>query len=182
VKNVLAGCGVVGGIGLVFAVIFGLVVMGYYNREVSLRNQFAAQEKANEAVYDQVWKTISQQAQVTDEYKTGFRQVWAEIVKGTGGGQAALQVFVNRHNPQFDPRLYLKLMNTIEGQRKEFTNNQKKLIDIKREHDNVRTRFPSRWFVGHRPELELKIVTSDKTDDAFKTGKDNETNVFGKGK
>lgn len=178
----LMGCGILTGIGVVILCIVGVVILGYYNKETALRNQFAAQDKANEVVYDQVWKTIAQQTNVTDNYKEGFRQVWAEIVKGGGGGQAALQVFVNRHNPQFDAKLYLKLMNTIEGQRKEFTNNQKKLIDIKMQHDNLRTRFPSKLFVGGKPELELRLVISDRTDEAFKTGKDNDINLTPKGK
>jgi hypothetical protein len=181
-KGFLIGCGALVVTGLVVGLVCVLVVVGYYNREQSLRNQFQAQEKANEVVFDQVWKTISQQAQVADGYKDAFRSVWAEIVKGTGGqaGQATLAVFVNRINPQFDAKLYLKLMNTVEGQRKEFANNQKKLIDLKREHDDLRTRFPSSLFVGGKPELELHLVTSDRTDEAFRTGRDNDTSLTGK--
>lgn len=181
-KGFLIGCGSLVAITVVLVIVFGLVILGYYNREAELRNQFNAQQKTNEAVYDQVWKVISQQAQVADGYKEAFRSVWAEIVKGNAGGQAALQVFINRHNPQFDSKLHLKLMNTIEGQRKEFTNNQKKLIDIKREHDNLRTKMPSSLFVGSKPELELKLVTSDRTDEAFQSGKDNNVDVFQKEK
>lgn len=179
-KGFLIGCGSLTALGIIVLIILGVVVLGYYNRETELRNQFDAQQKANEATYDTVWKTVSQQAQVADAYKDAFKEVWAEIVKGGPSGTAALQVFINRHNPQFDGRLYVKLMNTIEGQRKEFLNAQKKLIDIKREHDSLRQRFPSRIFVGSKPELELRIVTSDRTEETFRSGKDNDTEVFQK--
>lgn len=183
-KNMLIGLGVAAAMFIVFVVCMIIVIVGYYNKEVSLRNQFVAQEEANTVVYDEVWKVISQQAQVADTYKEGFREVWQAIVSGNSAAnrQASLAVFVNHHNPQFDSKIYISLMNTIEGKRREFTNNQKKLIDIKREHDNLRTRFPSSVFVGSRPELQLHLVTSDRTEDVFKAGKDNDVQVFPKEK
>jgi hypothetical protein len=57
---------------------------------------------------------------------------------------------------------------------------QKELIDYKREHDNLRKLFPSCIFVGSRPEIKIIIITSEKTENTFKTGKDNDVDVFGK--
>jgi hypothetical protein len=151
----------------------------YNNAEVRLRNQFSAQIEANKVVYDNVWKVISQQAQIADGYKEGFRQVWHDILTGQNEGQrtGSLQVFVNRINPQFDPGLYKKLMTTVDAKRTEFLTGQKKLIDVKREHDNIRTTMPGSFVVGSKPELELVLVTSGKTTDAFETRREDDVDL-----
>jgi hypothetical protein len=180
-KWFFGGCAVLA-IGFVALVIIGLVIyVGTINSEARLRNQFEAQEKANEVIFDNVWKTISQQAQVTDAYKDGFKEVWTSIVSQQNEGQrnATMSAFISKINPgKFSSALFSKLMNTIEAQRKEFTNNQRKLIDIKREHDNLRTTVPGCWIVGGKPELVLKLVTSGRTNDAFESGRDEDTDVF----
>ena len=91
----------------------------------------------------------------------------AQSQTGRGG---AVTVMLSKINPKFDSKIYFKVMSVVEAGRKEFLNNQKQLIDIKREHDNLRTKAPSRWFVGNVPEMEIKIVTSGRTAEAFDTG------------
>jgi len=162
----------------------GLIVIVTYistnNNEVRLRNQAAAQEQANEAIYDNVWKTISQQAQISQEYRDSFAKIWKDIIsaryENARGG--ALMSFIKEHNPELSIELYKKLMVTVESERKEFLNNQKKLIDIKREHDNIRTTFPSSLIVGNRPELDITIVTSTKAKEVFENRIDDDVKVF----
>jgi len=177
-KGVLIGCGAC--LGLLVFTVLGVVVyiVSTSNKEVRLRNEAGAQQKANEAIFDNVWKTIAQQANVKDDYKDDFRKVWQDIVQGqASGSKGSLNVFVNRFNPNFDSDIYKKLMNTIEGQRKEFLNNERKLIDIKREHDNLRQTMPSSLICGGRPEIEIKIVTSGRTQDVFESGKEDDINL-----
>ena len=54
-------------------------------------------------------------------------------------------------------------------------------MDIVLAHDNIMTKFPSGFilssFMG-RTRLTYKPITSDRTDDVIKTGKDNDTKVF----
>lgn len=169
--------------GFVFVgIIFVIYWIFISNNEIRLRNRFDAVSNENRIIYDNVWKTISQQAQVTDQYKEGFKEVWANIMSGkdTNSRSSALQVFVNRINPKFDSDLYKKLMNTIEAQRKEFLSNQKKLISVKQEHDNMRTTFPNSLVCGNRPELVLTLITSSNTEEIFEHGKEDNINVFPK--
>src|SRR5580658_3527958 len=153
-KGFLIGCGLLlGG----FAVLVVCAVVWYFgivNTEVSLRNQAKAQEKANEAVFDNMWKSIAQIAQVNDEYKEDFRKSWKDILGAQSGeGRVGtVNVVMNRINPKLDSSLSKKVMTVIEGSRKEFLNNQEKLIDIKKEHDNLREQMPSKWVVGSMPE------------------------------
>ena len=38
--------------------------------------------------------------------------------------------------------------------------------------------WPGSMFVGNRPEIEIAIVTSTKTEETFKTGKEDDVEVF----
>lgn len=168
------------GIGVVVALV-GMIFMMYAsasNSEVRLRNAVTAQQKANETSFDTCWKIISQQAQLTDKYKDGFKEIYTGLMEGRHyekGG--ALFKFITEANPQFDTTLFVKLATSIEAQRTVFKRDQQKLIDLKREHDNVLTTIPSSWFVGSRPPVEIKIVTSTKTDDAFRSGKEDDVEL-----
>ena len=66
----------------------------------------------------------------------------------------------------------------IEGLRAEFQQCQARLRDIKREHDDLRLKIPSCFFVGSRPEMKVIIVTSGNTEKAFSTGQENNVEVF----
>lgn len=166
----------------VVALLASMVYFSYSNSEIKLRNAANAQQQANEAIFDNVWKTIQQQAEVSSEYKNAFAEIWKDIIssryQNARGG--ALMSFIKEHNPDFSPDLYKKLMNTIESERKEFLNNQKKLIDLKREHDNMRTTFPGSLICGNRSELEITIVTSSKTQDVFENKKEENIEIFPK--
>jgi hypothetical protein len=86
--------------------------------------------------------------------------------------------WITEHNPEFSVKLYETLMDSIKGLREEFAQVQIKLIDINREHTNLRTMVPSSWFIGKRPALDIKIVTSEVTAQVFEKGKEDDVKVF----
>lgn len=152
-----------------------MVSIHYGNAEVSLRNKANAQQSVVGAVFDNTWKIIHEQAGVADQYKDAFAKIYPQLMGDRyKEGEAQLAKLVVEANPKFDTSLYLKLMTSIESQRTVLTAAQEQLIDIKREHDNLRTMRPSRWFVGSVPELKITIITSAKTKHALETGEDNE--------
>lgn len=156
-----------------------LMYTSYNNHEVRLRNQISSQQKNNEAVFDNTWKILQQQAGVATQHKEAFKEIYADLMSGrysNGGGE--MMKWIQEHNPQFDSSLFKQLMNSIEAQRTLFTREQQKLIDLKREHDNLRQTIPSSFFVGSRPEVEITIVTSQKTDMTFSTGQENDIHLF----
>jgi len=170
-------------IGLVGLALLCIVsYFSYSNTEIRLRNKAAAQQKKCEIVYDETWKVISQKAQVADNYKQAFQEIFPALMEGRYGNEkgGALMKFVNEANPNFDISLYKDLSNAIEAKRAVFTREQGELIAVKQLHDDIRTTAPSSWIVGGRPELDIKLVTSSRTDTAFATGKDDDVNVFGK--
>lgn len=170
-------------IGAVVLVLLGtgfLMSVSYNNREVDLRNAAAAKQEANQARYDEVWKTIKQVAGVTDKYSSDFKEIYNGIMAGryeADGKNNPMFKWIQEQNPQLSPDLYTKLANTITAQRAGFTRDQQKLIDIKREHDNLRKKFPSKLFV-HVDELEITVVTSAKTKQVFATGEENDVDLF----
>ena len=167
---------------MVTGCIGGCMWMSYSNGEVRLRNQVAAQQKANETSFDTCWKVISQTAQIADQYKDSFKDIYSSLMEGRYGNArgGALMSWIKESNPEFSDKLYLKVAAAVEGQRTVFKRDQQKLIDLKREHDNLLMTMPSSWFVGSRPPVEIQIVTSTKTDVTFTTGKEDDVDLFGK--
>lgn len=158
--------------------------IGATNREVELRNQAKATEHANKAIYDEVWKVLQQKAGILDKFSNDFKEVYGTIMDsryaGEKNGPGPTFKWIQEHNPSFTPEMYKDLSIAIEAYRGKFSRVQQKLIDIKREHDNLRMKIPSCWFVGGRPELVITIVTSTKTERVFETGKEDDINLFPK--
>lgn len=158
----------------------GFAAVGISNNEKQLRNQAAAQQKANEATFDKVWKVLKQKAGIMDKQREDFKSVYtglmSERYQGEANGAPAFK-WIKEHNPEFPMDMYKDVADAIESNRAEFLRVQKRLIDIKREHDNLRVTFPSSLVVGGRPELDIQVVTSKKTTRTFETGEENEEDL-----
>jgi hypothetical protein len=171
-SKALAVVGVVGALFLV-VVLYG---MSCVRSEVQLRNQIMAQQEINKASHDTMWKILQDKAGVTAEYKQTFIEVYPKLMAARyQDRQKLLFQFVQESNPNFDTSLYKDLMASIEAERKIFFREQKKLRDLKMAHDNLLDQPPSSWFVGSRPKIEVTIVTSTASEEAFETGKDDKT-------
>jgi hypothetical protein len=176
-----------GKVALVAGLVIGVLVIAVgsawvsaSNREIGLRNRASAQEDANRVIFDKTWKVVRDQAQVADEYRKAFESIYPKLMEGRYGNErgGALLSFITESNPAFDVSLYGRLQAGIEANRAEFAGVQVRLRDIKREHDNLRLQFPSSIFVGSRPALDVKLVTSDRTEEAFSVGRDNDAGPF----
>lgn len=156
---------------LAIVLLAGVMYISYSNSEIGLRNAVAAKQKANEAVFDKVWKTIKQITQVKDDYKESFREVMVEMMdKRYSGDRSALAKWVQESNVPPDPAIFTRVMNAIESNRGEFLSNQVALLDLNREHTDIVTKFPGS-LLG-RAVIEVRIVTSSKTDEAFASGRE----------
>ena len=162
--------------------IIGLMYWSANNNEISLRNHIEAQQKTCEAYYDKLWKIISQKAQVAEKYKDAFKEIYPALIEGRYGNEkgGTLMKWITESNPTFDVSLYKDLMSSIEGERAGFFMEQKKLIDLDREHKTLRQQFPASMFIGTRPDVKITIVTSSQTEAVYKTGKEDDINLFDK--
>lgn len=172
----------VSGIFVLSIVFWAIGVSNTYNKKFQTGKAF---QQNCEVVFDNTWKKIQQQAGVTSEYKDGFRDVFTEIMDARyandgQAGQQTLMKWIQESTPNFDAGLYKTLMNTIEGSRNEFTMEQKKLIDVDRELKTMKVVFPRSLILKNKQDLEIKLVTSGKTKEAFSTGEENDVELFPK--
>jgi len=87
--------------------------------------------------------------------------------------------FVTEANPNFDAKdLYKDLSVAIEAERKRFFRDQEELRALKQAHDDVIGTEPGSWFVGDRGKIEVVLITSSQTEETFKTGKEDDINLF----
>lgn len=162
--------------------IVALVGISASNKEISLRSKITAQTQNCEAYYDKLWKILSQKAQVADQYKSAFKDIYSNLMEGRyssrGSSDGSLMKFIKESNPNFDPSLYKDLMNSIEAERTGFFLEQKKLIDLSNEHRILLRSFPSSLFIGDRPDITIKVISSDKTKSVMSTGEENDVSLF----
>ena len=187
-KFILAGF-----IGLVVIVIITALCgvgwgVGLLNDEAKQANLIKAKQVDNTNEYDNTWKSISQSAQVTEAQAKALTDIavqYAQARTGAGGGGSLIDVkAVHEVVPNMDASTFKTLMNIITSKRDGFAMRQKELIALNNVHDNmVDPRIiPSGWLCsmfGRKP-IDIKIVTSTRTDNAFNTGKDDDTKVFSK--
>jgi hypothetical protein len=171
-------------ISLIVIVALGVITtvgsyFSYNNKEVALREKAEAQRGNIENVHDAMWKIISQKAQVSQEYRAGFDSIYTHIIGGRySQGDGSLMKWITEANPNFDTSLYKDVMDAIEGQRTIFSREQKKMLDIIREHNTLCKTYPGKWFISNTSEIEYTVVSSTKSKAAMETGIDDDTKLY----
>ena len=123
------------------AVTIGGLWLSAHNQEVSLRNKGRAQQRNLENMFDKTWKIISQQAQISEEAREAFKEIYPALMEGRYGNArgGALLSFIQEQNPTFDiQRNYDTLASSVEAQRTAYAREQEELLTIKQLHDDVR--------------------------------------------
>lgn len=170
------------GIVLIGAVIFGTYWMNVSNKEVQLRNLIVGKQRDNTSEYDNMWKKIAQVAQVPEEKKNALKEIFTSHAQArTTPSNNVVMNWIKESVPTVNMDIYDSLMNIITSSRDSWTMRQKELIDFKREHDNLIDMFPSSLFVGSRGKIDIKIITSTKTERVFEQQKDDDITLFQKG-
>jgi len=167
---------------LTVAFTVGVMYMSCHNKEVGLRNAITAKQRDNTSEFDNMVKIICQTAQVTDAQKNALKEIFVAHAEARGGvskgGANPLMTWLQESVPHVDTTTFNNLQNIITASRDSWTMRQKELLDLSREHNKALTLFPSSLFVGGRPKIDVQIITSSRTEETFKTGKDDDTTVF----
>jgi hypothetical protein len=173
---------IVGAALLIFAVIIIIYTISTINTETKLRNQVEAKQIDNKNELDNMKKKINQICQLPDAQT----QMLMDIIVGNAKeraseqGKGSLFAMVQESVPNVDTSIINRLMNEIVASRNAWTMRQKELIDINREHTDCVTVFPSSMICsifGKGSKINIKIVTSTNTEEAFRTGVDDETDL-----
>lgn len=166
--------------GVVLAIVLAAYVIGVKNTQAGLQVQYDSKLKANNASFDNMWKKIQQTAQVTDAQKNALKEImigYAQARGGNGGGSMATSV--REAIPNVDTKVFQQLMNIITGSRDQWTAEQIQLVDVARQYNFNLSQFPKSFILdlfGYKP-IDAKLVTSSRTDKAFETGKDDDTDL-----
>lgn len=165
---------------LTLILIIIIVGVSISNKEIRLRSQITAQKQVCEAFYDKLWKVIAQKAQVAEQYKGAFKDIYPALIEGRYGNEngGTLMKWITESNPTFDVSLYKDLMLSIEAERAGFFMEQKRLVDLNNEHRIIRQTFPGSIFIGSRSDIQITIVSSDATKKVMETGKENDIDIF----
>lgn len=181
--NTNAKVGIVAG---AVAILLTIIVIswgvGLSNKEVRLRNAIEMQQEECETFFTQMWASFVQRAEIADQHKEAFREVYAEIMQAQPGardGQDPLMVFLNQTVPNYDQTLYRDLSNRIDAGRGEFHAKETRLLDLSREHTDLITTFPGSVIVGGRGRVEIVTIGSARTTNTYATGEENDLDLFG---
>jgi hypothetical protein len=160
--------------------VYFICYFSYNNKEISLRNQIEAQKGKIEGVHDKMWKVLQQKAQVSNEYKEAFSEIYPAIMEGrySGNGDGSLMKWVTEQNPNFDTSLYKDLSQSIEVLRTEFQKSQERMLDLIREHKTLCEAFPGRWFITNVNPIEYTVISSTKSKVVMDTGLDDDIKLF----
>lgn len=176
---------------LVWVVLLGLPLIfiistyaSFNNREVELRTTFNMQMKNRTALFDKMWKTISQKAQVAKTYDSSFLRIVQEAMDPRKDGANVMMKWVQESNPTMNANtvqeLYKELSRTIESERERFFEREEMLSSIQQQHSQFLLSFPNNFyniFMG-RKELEYQPISSGRTNNVMETGEDNDVKVF----
>lgn len=168
------------GLALMLGAVYVIGALGYRQDCVEAEAGIKAQYKQNQNNYDNMWKKFRELAAVPDMYVSDMKKLWSETMTARYGkdGSKALFQWIQEHNPDLKVEVYTQLQRAIEAGRNGFAADQKQLLAKKQAYEVLlkgnRSLFYNMWFNFPRIDLDAyDIVTSDRTDEAFKTKKDN---------
>lgn len=165
-------------------IITGASLLSGWKTTVSLEEQVNAQYVSNKSNYDNMWKKFVEMTQVTELQAKQYKDVYSGLISGRYQDPNLLFKMVKEDNPKLDGSVYVELQREISAGRAQFDNNQKEIADMIREYNTyVRQHFIMSTIFNKKPMDPNKfIVTSERTQGAFDSGKDDAVNLNGDSK
>lgn len=171
----------IGVLGLIASVvIIGIVFLGsvvsIHNEASLLKNQYDSKVLSNSGEFDNMWKKIKQSARVPESKKNAFKEIFSEYADSrNNGNENPVMNWITESVPSVDLNIYDELINIITGSRDTWTMKQTELVSIAEQHNMLLVKQPSGMILsmlGHE-KINAIVITSDTTEAAFSSGKDN---------
>lgn len=160
---------------VVLIIILIAMYFSYNNKEIALRKESEAQRGKIETVRDRMFQIIREQANVSNEYREAFNEIYPKIIAGRYEHGGELMKWIQEANPQFDTSLYQKVSNSIEVQRTAFTSTQNRMLDIINQRATLIESYPSRWFIKNKSAVDYTPISTSDTKMVMATGIDDYT-------
>jgi hypothetical protein len=120
-------------IGAMTLISFGAIILSWQNTAASLKTSYEMKIKANQASFDDMWKKIKQAAQVPEQKKEAFKEIFNSYASSRStGGDNQTMTWIKESVPNVDLKVYDQLMNIITGSRDTWTMKQTELVSIAR--------------------------------------------------
>lgn len=173
----------IGLVSLVLVAIFGFFIISNYisynNKEVELRNLGEAQVKKIESTHNQMRRTLSQIAETAKLSMDKQQEIYVGLMEGRySKGDGSLMKMITESNPSVDMNILNKLVNSIEVENKNFSNEQERMFSIINEHKNLITKFPGSMFCKNTTEIKYTVISSTYTKQVMETGNDDDIKLF----
>ncbi len=166
---------------IAIVLVLAVLVIYYFsvnNREVALRKEADAQRGKIETVHDTMWKTLKQEAGVTEQYRDAFEKIYPELIAGRYEKGDGMMKWIQESNPDFDTSLYQHLMQSIDTQRASFASAQQRMLDVIRERETLLESMPAKWFVSNKSKIEYQVISSTQTRSVIESGVDDNVDLF----
>lgn len=150
----------------------------YNNKEIALRKESEAQRGKIETVRDRMFQIIREQANVSNEDREAFEEIYPKIIEGRYKQGGELMKWIQEANPNFDTSLYQTLSNSIEVQRTAFTSTQNRMLDIINQRATLIEQLPSCWFITNKSVIEYTPIATSDTKKVMASGIDDYTFSF----
>lgn len=170
-------------IGLIalMALFSGVWTINAHDTQAALKVQYDAKLVDNNAQFDNMWKTISQIAQIPEAKKNAYKEIFEGYANArTSEGQGRVMAWIKEQNPTIDLSVYDKLSDRIEANRKEWTGHQTRLVFITEQYNKNLSpliRGGVLKLMGFEV-LKAEIVTSSHTKKSFSSGLDDDIKLF----
>ena len=154
--------------------------VGWSNDANGFETDIPAQYKVMQNVYDNGWKQVMEQNQLSDKYAEQFKDAFQAIMRGDKEGQQAL-IQVLTAMPNYDSSVVKKVMESVETFHSNFSAAQTTIIAKKQAYGRfLTTNTDSRFYnmfskyphihcgVPDGTQDDYQIVTSAKTQEDFR--------------
>lgn len=155
--------------------VFGMY-MSYNRQEVHARNACVAQLGNIENVLDNMWKNFQEIGGIADRERETAMKMFREYAEArTSDNQGQMMAWITEQVPNATPQLYIDLQARLTAGRQEYRESQKYMLDLVRAHSNIVNDPFASVFIKHTEPFVFNVISSQDTENAVKTGRDERT-------
>ncbi len=153
------------------------------DKEAGVRTLIEAKQRDNTSEFDNMWKKISQSAEIPAAKKDALMEIFTAHAKARTTGGGGLMKWVQESVPNVRLDEFQNLQNIVISSRDRWTARQKEILDLQRAHDLMFEKVVNGAILRAfgRDKLDrVQIITSSRTEKAFDEGVDDDVSLFQK--